>query len=53
MFVRWIFVLAMGFLVADCAAPVTQPQNSARPYPVAPERPVTDDYFGVKVVDPY
>src|SRR5579862_9975613 len=38
-----------GFLLSVCAtgaAPLGQP-------PIAPERPVTDTYFGTQVVDPY
>ena len=37
------------------AGSVVWSQNAAAPpsQPVAPVRPVTDDYFGTKVVDPY
>lgn len=38
-------------IVALCAVPLLL-QAQAKP-PAAPVRPVTDDYFGTKVVDPY
>ena len=40
---------ALALVSAILAAPVA----SAQDQPVAPVRPVTDDYFGTKVVDNY
>lgn len=48
--------ISAGFLVLATAAvwlPISAAQKGAAPAkpPVAPVRPVTDDYFGTKVVD--
>lgn len=50
--------ISAGFLVLATAAvwlPISAAQKGAAPAkpPVAPVRPVTDDYFGTKVVDNY
>jgi prolyl oligopeptidase len=45
---RILFGLLMGGLLAGSAAAADLPAP-----PVAPVRPVTDTYFGTKVVDPY
>lgn len=45
--------VACGFLWAAAFMPLAgQAQTLARP-PLAPMHPVTDDYFGTKIVDPY
>ncbi len=46
-----IFLLA-GLFVADSAVLRSQSAAPSSP-PVATVRPVTDDYFGIKIVDPY
>jgi prolyl oligopeptidase len=44
--------LAFVSLVPAFHAGLTKPNTVRRP-PIAPVRPITDEYFGVKVVDPY
>ena len=39
--------------VSGCKAPANSTQGDPASPPVAPVRPVTDDYYGSKVVDPY
>ncbi len=57
-------MFSLIFLTASLAGCATSTQNSAAPPTaaptttasnplIAPVRPVTDDYFGIKVVDPY
>jgi len=50
-----LFVLAASVGPAAMAGQNTGSQDSAAPHapPVAPIRPVTNDYYGTKVVDPY
>jgi len=46
------FVLVAGLVIAESTGLRSQVVAPSSP-PVAPVRPVTEDYFGVKVVDPY
>jgi prolyl oligopeptidase len=47
-FHRWFAFAALALSAAAARA-----QQKPPPPPVAPVRPVTDDYFGIKIVDPY
>jgi prolyl oligopeptidase len=46
-------VAATAVTAADAALAAPTPMPSPSAPPVAPVRPVTDDYFGTKVIDPY
>lgn len=48
-----VLVLAWLLSVPGCKAPATAKEDALDAAPVAPVRPVTDDYYGTKVVDPY
>jgi prolyl oligopeptidase len=55
---RSLTLLAIALLVVVLFVPIFQarsrrPAGAIPPPPVAPVRPITDDYFGVKIVDPY
>jgi prolyl oligopeptidase len=56
--IRWSFALAAAAILTGLAGasrmvPAASDAGSPAAPPVAPVRPVTDTYFGVKVVDPY
>ena len=46
----WMVCAVMG---AIAFVPLAQAAQALAPPPLAPMRPVTDDYFGTKIVDPY
>src|SRR5260370_40848683 len=52
---RYQNVVILGVLLAPLALPIGADSNKAEPSapPVATVRVVTDEYFGVKVADPY
>ena len=54
--IRKLFAhVVVGALLLSTAAEIARGQDPTVPHapPVAPVRPVTDDYFGTKVVDNY
>lgn len=49
---RLLLLGACAGVIAGSAGDIGRAQTGGTP-PVAPVRPVTDDYYGTKVVDPY
>ena len=47
------FLAALSLVVLGASAPAVPVVPSIGTPPVAPVKPVTDDYFGTKIVDPY
>src|SRR5579859_2478925 len=51
---RILLLVTVLFLLSSFVQPNGWPQSATlSPLPVAPVRPVVDDYFGTKVADPY